>query len=159
MKSIAQLEKELHNRRVCVIFGLLAIAGVHIADLPGKWHETNYIAWLYLGIIGAVLVGIERLVVKVSKRDYLASSVLSLSVLIGFVVNRTIGLPGATGDIGNWLEPLGLLSLFAEAFALWQSLATFLVIIELEAHQEFEAEVFSSRERWVGRFNLIFNKG
>ena len=28
-----------------------------------------------------------------------------------------------TGDIGNWLEPLGLLSIVVEAFVLWQSIA------------------------------------
>jgi hypothetical protein len=30
-------------------------------------------------------------------------------------VTRTVGLPDATGDIGHWLEPLGLASLFVEA--------------------------------------------
>jgi hypothetical protein len=30
------------------------------------------------------------------------------------VLTRTVGLPGATDDIGNWLEPLGLASLFVE---------------------------------------------
>jgi len=34
-----------------------------------------------------------------------------------------IGMPGATDDIGNWLEPLGLLSLLVEGFVVWQSLA------------------------------------
>jgi len=29
--------------------------------------------------------------------------------------SRTVGLPAATGDIGNWLEPVGLASLFVEA--------------------------------------------
>jgi hypothetical protein len=30
------------------------------------------------------------------------------------VLSRTTGLPSATGDIGNWTEPLGLASLFVE---------------------------------------------
>lgn len=41
----------------------------------------------------------------------------------GHVVNRSVGMPGATDDIGNWLEPLGLLSLLVEGFVVWQSLA------------------------------------
>jgi hypothetical protein len=28
--------------------------------------------------------------------------------------SRTTGLPAATGDIGNWSEPLGMASLFVE---------------------------------------------
>jgi hypothetical protein len=31
-------------------------------------------------------------------------------------------MPMAMGDIGNWLEPLGLLSLAVEAFVIWQAL-------------------------------------
>ena len=44
-------------------------------------------------------------------------------MIVGFTINRTVGMPGATGDIGNWLEPLGLLSLVVEVFVLWQSVA------------------------------------
>jgi len=31
------------------------------------------------------------------------------------VLSRTTGLPGTTGDIGNWSEPLGLASMLVEA--------------------------------------------
>ena len=31
-----------------------------------------------------------------------------------YILSRTTGLPNATGDIGNWSEPLGLASLFVE---------------------------------------------
>ena len=34
--------------------------------------------------------------------------------LIGFILSRTIGLPSATDDIGNWKEGLGLASMFVE---------------------------------------------
>ena len=101
MKNLEQLKQELHNRRTAVTIGLIGIVGVHIADLPPKWEEARYIAWMY---IGAILFGIflvDRLVVKTSKRDYLASSFLSVSVLLAYVVNRTVGMPGANGDIGQ----------------------------------------------------------
>jgi hypothetical protein len=38
-------------------------------------------------------------------------------------VNRTVGMPGAMDDIGNWWEPLGLLSLMVEAWVVWQAVA------------------------------------
>ncbi|NBU37196.1 MAG: hypothetical protein EBS32_03000 [Actinobacteria bacterium] len=41
------------------------------------------------------------------------------ATVIGFVVNRTVGMPNATEDIGNWGEPLGLASLFVEAITVW----------------------------------------
>lgn len=34
--------------------------------------------------------------------------------IIGYTLTRTVGLPQANGDIGNWMEPLGLTSLYVE---------------------------------------------
>ena len=36
---------------------------------------------------------------------------------LGYVVSRTVGLPGDHEDIGNWAEPLGVLSLIVEGLA------------------------------------------
>jgi hypothetical protein len=101
-------------------------------DLPGKWEETFYLAVGYLAIIAVAVLLIERLTVRGSKVDYLASAALSSAVLLGFIVNRTVGMPGAMDDIGNWFEPLGLLSLAIEVFAVWHSVAGFLAIRKIE---------------------------
>jgi len=135
VKNVAQLNQELHNRRTAVTIGLMGIVGVHLADLPAKWEETRYIAWMYIGAIIAGLFLIDRLVVKTSKRDYFASSFLSISVLLGYVVNRSIGMPGAKGDIGNWFEPLGFLSIVIELFAVWHSVHAFQTIRAIEKKQ------------------------
>ena len=39
----------------------------------------------------------------------------ALATLAGYAATRTVGLPLANGDIGNWLEPIGLASIFIEA--------------------------------------------
>jgi len=44
---------------------------------------------------------------------------LVAAVLVGFAINRTTGMPGAMEDIGNWTEPLGMVSLLIEAAAIW----------------------------------------
>lgn len=110
-------------RRVSVGIGLGTIAAIHILDLPGKFAETRYIAYMYLAVIVVAIVLLERLLVVGSRRDFLFSAILAAIVVLAFVVNRTSGMPGATGDIGNWFEPLGLLSLAVEVFVIWQSLA------------------------------------
>ncbi len=132
MKNLEQLKQELHNRRTAVTIGLIGIVGVHIADLPPKWEEARYIAWMYIGAIIFGLFLIDRLVVKTSKRDYLASSFLSISVLLGYIVNRTVGMPGAKDDIGNWFEPLGFLSIVIELFAVWHSVHAYRTISAIE---------------------------
>jgi hypothetical protein len=97
--------------------GVVALAGIgliHLLDLPSKLTETPYLGGMYIGlIVGAVLCAFD-LVRTGSDRTWMAGGLLALSAITGYTLTRTIGLPGATGDVGNWLEPLGLASLFVE---------------------------------------------
>jgi hypothetical protein len=111
------------TRRIAVGLALACLAAIHILDIPGKLAETPYIAGMYLALIVAAFVLMERLFARGTRRDFLAAAALSTSVILGFVINRTVGMPGAMDDIGNWLEPLGLLSLVVETFIVWQSIA------------------------------------
>ncbi|MBC7725350.1 MAG: hypothetical protein H7146_11480 [Burkholderiaceae bacterium] len=111
------------SRRIAVGLGLAVTAAIHVLDLPGKIEETPYLAVAYIVLIVAALVIMERLFTVATRIDYAAATVLATAVLLAFVVNRTVGMPGATDDIGNWLEPLGLLSLVVEGFVVWQSIA------------------------------------
>lgn len=101
-------------RRGVAAIGLAAVALIHVLDLPGKLEETPYLAVGYLALIGLALVTAESLVRKDTLLGWLSALALSVGTVAGFVLTRTVGLPGATDDIGNWLEPLGLASLFVE---------------------------------------------
>ncbi|KGJ72794.1 hypothetical protein GY21_13095 [Cryobacterium roopkundense] len=116
-------DRTLNHRRMAVGISLASIAAIHVLDLPGKLAETPYLGVGYIMIIIASLVLMERLFVVGSRRDFIAAAALSGAVIVGFVINRTVGMPGAMDDIGNWLEPLGLLSILVEGFVVWQALA------------------------------------
>lgn len=121
-KNREQLRGLLNTRRFATTIGLAGLAAVHVMDLPGKWSETQYLAFGYIGVIVFAGVLLERLLKSGNAVDYLAAAGLALSVIAGFVVNRTVGMPGAMDDIGNWFEPLGLLSLFVEVFTAYQAI-------------------------------------
>jgi hypothetical protein len=115
----------VQSRRSAVVLGLLGLAAVHVMDLPGKWTETPYLAFAYIGIIAVTVILVESLIKEATKAAFLASFALALAVIFGYVINRTVGMPGSMGDIGNWFEPLGLLSLGVEAFLAWNAFAAF----------------------------------
>ena len=119
------LQHQLTARKFATIVGLAGIAAIHLMDLPGKFTETPYLAWAYMGMIAAAVALIERIVRNAKPIDFLAAAGLGASVLLGFIVNRAVGMPGAMGDIGNWFEPLGFLSMFVEGFTIWQALSAF----------------------------------
>jgi hypothetical protein len=146
-------QHKLTNRQLSTVFALGALAAIHILDLPGKFAEVPYLGFAYIGMIVFAIVLIERILVKNSTLDYLATIGLSVAVILGYVVNRTVGMPGATDDIGNWFEPLGLLSLFVEAWAILQAVQGYRLIRKLNnskslevADEQIRSELLNSRQ-------------
>ena len=70
--------------------------------------------WMYIGLIAASLATAFALVRTTDTRVWTAALVLPAAAIAGFVLTRTVGLPLATEDIGNWGEPLGMASLLVE---------------------------------------------
>ena len=100
--------------RAVAAVGLAAIALIHLLDAPGKFAETPYMGWLYVALIAACVAAAYAFTHTTDRRLWLAAIALAAGPLVGFVLTRTVGLPQADGDIGNWTEPLGLASLFVE---------------------------------------------
>jgi len=112
--------------RATIVVGLGAIAVLHAIDSVAKWTETPYMFWMYMALIaGCVATGAAVLFHR-SRTALLAAAGLAATVFAGYVVNRTVGMPGATGDIGNWVEPLGLASLAVEGLVIAVGLGGFL---------------------------------
>jgi hypothetical protein len=100
--------------RASVAVGLAGVALIHLLDSIGKWSETRYLFWMYVALMAGSVATAGWVLFTRSRRALLAAAGVAASALIGFVLSRTTGLPNATGDIGNWTEPLGLASLFVE---------------------------------------------
>lgn len=94
--------------------GMAGIGLIHLLDAPGKFSETPYMGWMYVGLIASALGVAYWLIRSTSQHAWLAAAGLALSAIVGYTLTRTVGLPQATGDIGNWSEPLGMASLFVE---------------------------------------------
>jgi hypothetical protein len=107
-----------HGRRTTMravgVIGLAGIALIHLLDVQGKFAETPYMGWMYIGLMIGCVVIAGRLIATDDPRAWLAAAVLPLTAIVGYCLSRTTGLPQANGDIGNWTEPLGLASLFVE---------------------------------------------
>src|SRR3954447_20747471 len=103
-----------HAGRAVGIVGLLGVGLIHLLDSIGKYHETRYVFWMYIALIAGAIVVSGWLLHRESRLAWLGAGALAASAIAGYVLSRTTGLPSSKGDIGNWAEPLGLASLFAE---------------------------------------------
>jgi hypothetical protein len=109
--------------RATVAVGLAGIALIHLLDSIGKWSETRYMFWMYVALMAGSLATAGWVLFTRSRHSLLAAAGLAAGAMIGYVINRTVGLPGAMGDVGNWTEPLGLASLFVEGSVIAAALA------------------------------------
>lgn len=95
------------------ISGLGAIIAIHTTELSGKIEETAYLGLGYVLLIAASITSIVMLGQR-DRRGWVVAGATALATIIGFVLTRTTGLPGASGDIGNWRETIAVWSLLAE---------------------------------------------
>src|SRR4051812_41327676 len=113
MDSAHRLARDVLTRATVVI-GLAGIALIHLLDAVGKFSETPYIAWMYIGLIVGSLGAAALLIGSRSKSGFAAAAALAAAAIAAYILNRTVGLPHAHEDIGNWTEPLGMAALFVE---------------------------------------------
>src|SRR4051795_5267200 len=111
--DVRQAAREIVARSVAAV-GLAGIALIHLLDSLGKFHETPYMGWMYVGLMLASLITAAVLVRANVREAWLAAVLLPASAIAGFTLTRPTGLPGAPGDSGNGSEPLGLAALFVE---------------------------------------------
>jgi hypothetical protein len=108
--------------RLLGVLGIVAIAVIHILDAAGTYQGTRYIFWLYMAVIvGAIPVALLLLHWR-SPLAWVGAAALALGPLVGYLLSRSIGLPGDADDVGNWLDTLGMVSLFVESGVLALSL-------------------------------------
>ncbi len=103
--------------RVAGIGLLAAIVVVHLADIRDKFEEVPYLGIGYVLLIAACVAAAGLLAQPNAvwrDRGWMIGGVTAALTLLGFVLTRTVGLPSATEDIGNWHETLGVWSMITE---------------------------------------------
>jgi len=97
--------------------GLGGMALIHTIDAPSHFvgGPDTWLGVMYVGLIVSSLLLAAGLIFNGHRRIWMATAGLTSTVIGGFVLSRTVGLPGDTGDIGNWGEALGIASLFVES--------------------------------------------
>ncbi|MGK0274768.1 MAG: threonine/homoserine efflux transporter RhtA [Ilumatobacter sp.] len=100
-----------------VIVGLAATAYIHLKEMSSKFAEVPYLGVGYAFIAAGCFAAIAMIVAR-NKAGWYLGGATALATFIGFVLTRTVGLPGSTDDIGNWGETIAIQSLVAEGLVI-----------------------------------------
>jgi hypothetical protein len=103
--------------RTVGVLALIALAVIHVVDLPGTLGPDRLVGIGYLGIIAAaVLVG-GMLIARANWLAWAAAAAVAVSAMGGYILTRAVpgGFLGDHGDVGNWRCPLGIAALSVES--------------------------------------------
>ncbi|MGH3833159.1 MAG: hypothetical protein ACRDRS_22455 [Pseudonocardiaceae bacterium] len=96
------------------------MAAIHVIDqggVPGsKGPEYIQISYYVLEVVGVVAAA--SLLAKQPRLGWFLALGVAAGPILGYVLSRGPGLPDYSDDIGNWAEPLGVISLVVEGILL-----------------------------------------
>ena len=96
---------------------LIALAVIHVVDLPGTLGPDRLVGIGYLGIIAAALGVSGVMIARSHWLVWAAAGAVAVSAMGGYVLTRALpgGFLGDHGDVGNWHCPLGIAALSVES--------------------------------------------
>jgi len=100
--------------RAVIAIGLFAVGIIHALEIPG---QVSGAAWLTIGFCLLTVVSQGAglwLLVRPSVLAWEFAGLVCAFAAAGYVLTRSIPVPGDAGDVGNWLEPLGVAALIIE---------------------------------------------
>jgi hypothetical protein len=100
--------------RTVTALGLVAIALIHILELPDTLGDQAYVGWLFIAAIVSSLLLATILTRTNNSSAWIVTGGFAALVLIAFLFSRTTGLPGFTDYKGVWDDPSGLRSMVVE---------------------------------------------
>ena len=101
--------------RAVTVIGLIAVGIIHAVEIPGQVSGT---VWLTIGfcLLAVVAPGAGLwLLLRPSLLAWEFAGACCALAAAGYVLTRSVPVPGDAADVGNWLEPLGVASLTIEA--------------------------------------------
>ncbi|HEX8648986.1 MAG TPA: hypothetical protein VF715_18985 [Thermoleophilaceae bacterium] len=110
--------------RVAGIACLAGIALTHALDLGHKWDEAPYVGVLFvLAIVASGLLALLLAAPRPPRVVWDLAGGLALSLMAGYFVSRTVGLPRLDSHVGHWRDAAGSASLVFEAMLVGLALA------------------------------------
>jgi hypothetical protein len=110
--------------KIVALVAIVATGLIHFGTARESFGEATYKGLLFVANgIGALVaaVGVYR-----DRADWgwLLGALVAGGAFLGYVLSRTVGLPGLPAEPDAWFEPLGIASLVAEAVFLMAFAAT-----------------------------------
>jgi hypothetical protein len=118
--------------RIAIVAALaLAVSGtVHLMDAPDTMEDATYLGLSFYAHF-VVTMAIAAGILLGSRLAWGLGALVSAASIGAYVISRTVGLPGQSGE--EWMEWAGILAVAAEAIALVATLTGLRLLRSLPA--------------------------
>jgi hypothetical protein len=95
---------------------LLFVASMaHVPVVPEHLDEAPYMGVLFILFVVASFALAALLAARPAPPLYSAATALCAAAIVAYAATRLVSFPELADDVGNWAEPLGLVSVTSEA--------------------------------------------
>jgi len=117
--------------RASAAIGLITVGIIHVLEIQGQLSGA---AWLTAGfalLAACAPVAGLWLLARPSSAAWGFSGLVCFLAAAGYILTRSVPVPGDTGDRGDWLNPLGVAALFTEGIV---TILAVLVLASMATH-------------------------
>jgi hypothetical protein len=94
------------------------VAAAHVPVIAPHLDEAPYMGVLFVVLtVGCLAIGLAALIRDSAGLYALAVLTCGLAV-VGYAATRVVAFPMLADDVGNWLEPLGVVSVLGEVLVI-----------------------------------------
>jgi hypothetical protein len=104
-----------HSLRIVAVVAIVATGLIHLATARDSFGEATYKGLLFVANGFGALVAAIGVYRDRAYWGWLLGALVAGGAFLGYVLSRTVGLPGLPAEPDAWFEPLGVASLVAEA--------------------------------------------
>jgi hypothetical protein len=105
----------MHAPQRWVLAGAAAVAAAaHVPVIAPHLDEAPYMGVLFIVLTAACSVLAVAALVRDARPVYALAALTCGLAVVGYAATRLVAFPELGDDVGNWLEPLGVVSVAAE---------------------------------------------
>jgi len=138
--------------RIALVATIVVAAAAHIPVIVPHLHEAPYMGVLFIVFTIACLAIGAMIALTDTTSAYRAAVGVCGTAVLAYAATRLIAFPQLGDDVGNWLEPLGIVSVLSESLVV--ALALFALVRRnrsVSSHQRFFRRGFGQQISTAGR--------
>jgi hypothetical protein len=100
--------------KIVAVVAIVATGLIHLETARDAFGDATYKGLLFLANGAGALVAAVGIYRDRADWGWLLGALVAGGAFLGYVISRTVGLPGLPAEPDAWLEPLGVAAVVAE---------------------------------------------